>query len=461
MKRDLCGAVFIGIVILLLVQATEAQEAEYGLLWSYQTGSLVSDSSISSDGSYIAAISESDVYFFNREGKLLWSYAIGGSQTKGVIRVSVSSDGAYIAAVVNDGNIYFFNREGGLLWKNYTSGKSVDGVSVSSDGAYIAAVYDGDIYFFNREGKYLWSYNPFYPGTSYISDVSVSSDGTYIAAGSYDKVYFLNREGKLLWDYTAGNYTAGKHVDYVSVSPDGLHIAIGIAANSRDDYVYLLNREGKFLWSYNIPKESVILVSYDGAYIVAGSYDTVYLLNKDGKFLWSVPSPWRLPIPVVGGFSVSSNGTYIAFGSEESVYFFGDTKREATAGMLRIKWIITSEKSKGFNVAAAESLFFRSEQVFKAGDYSTAKNLAEQAKANALDIDSDGVLNETDFAPTVNNNYIYSGVAILFVGSVIALRRHQHLANERKRKERERESNERMKREILDKIEDVVGKDEK
>ena len=43
------------ILVLLLVQAGQAEEAEYGLLWSYEAGDYVGGVSISSDGSYIAA----------------------------------------------------------------------------------------------------------------------------------------------------------------------------------------------------------------------------------------------------------------------------------------------------------------------------------------------------------------------------------------------------------------------
>lgn len=48
------------------------------LLWRYKTGKEVSSVSVSSDGKYVAAGSlDKKVYFFNREGELLWSCKTG------------------------------------------------------------------------------------------------------------------------------------------------------------------------------------------------------------------------------------------------------------------------------------------------------------------------------------------------------------------------------------------------
>jgi len=55
----------------------------------------------------------------------------------------------------------------------------------------------------------------------------------------------------------------------------------------------------------------------------------------------------------------------------------------------------------------------RLNQPLTKGEYSKAKELAKKASSIALDIDQDGILNEEDFAPTINNNYIYTGVAVL------------------------------------------------
>ena len=112
--REMCAKIFIAIIILLLVQTGQAEEAEYELLWSYETDGRVYGVSISSDGSYIAAgYRDNKVYLFNRDGDLLWNYKTGDK----VVGISISSDGSYIAAGCRDNKVYLFNKDGKLLWK--------------------------------------------------------------------------------------------------------------------------------------------------------------------------------------------------------------------------------------------------------------------------------------------------------------------------------------------------------
>ena len=55
MPGAVASVVSAAIMVLLLVQAGQAEEAEYELLRSYEAGDDVNGVSISSDGSYIAA----------------------------------------------------------------------------------------------------------------------------------------------------------------------------------------------------------------------------------------------------------------------------------------------------------------------------------------------------------------------------------------------------------------------
>jgi WD40 repeat protein len=50
----------------------------------------------------------------------------------------ISSDGDYIVAGSGDKNVYFFDKDGNLLWK-YKTGSWVESVAISSDGSYIVA----------------------------------------------------------------------------------------------------------------------------------------------------------------------------------------------------------------------------------------------------------------------------------------------------------------------------------
>ena len=52
------------------------------------------------------------------------------------------------------------------------------------------------------------------------------------------------------------------------------------------------------------------------------------------------------------------------------------------------------------------------EEELKNKNYELAEMYANKAYLYSIDIDHDGVENEKDFAPTINNNYIYFGAVI-------------------------------------------------
>jgi outer membrane protein assembly factor BamB len=106
----------------------------------------------------------------------------------------ISSDGNYVAAKTR-GKLYFFNKDGELLWSFQTEGDPGSiwrGVSISLDGSYMVVGnygddhhYDGNLYFFNRYGELLGEYKT---NTS-VESASISSDGRYVAVGTFNMVY--------------------------------------------------------------------------------------------------------------------------------------------------------------------------------------------------------------------------------------------------------------------------------
>ncbi|RLI75235.1 hypothetical protein DRP04_13690 [Archaeoglobales archaeon] len=77
---------------------------------------------------------------------------------------------------------------------------------------------------------------------------------------------------------------------------------------------------------------------------------------------------------------------------------------------------IAKEKGRGIDLVEAESIFSQAKKAFSLGEYSRAYELAQKARSMATDVDGDGVVNEDDFAPTVNNNYVYGGILVCAVG---------------------------------------------
>lgn len=113
------------------------------------------------------------------------------------------------------------------------------------------------------------------------------------------------------------------------------------------------------------------------------------------------------------------------------------------------KSIISQIKPK-YNVKEAESLLSQAEEAFKAGKYKEAYSYALKAKSFALDIDQDGVPNEVDFAPYINNYYIYaSGVAIMLI--LVFSGKKYYTYRKRKKEELEWE-----KSEIISQLEELL-----
>ena len=68
--------------------------------------------------------------------------------------------------------------------------------------------------------------------------------------------------------------------------------------------------------------------------------------------------------------------------------------------------------SRGYDESEAEKILKMAEEELKNKNYGLAEMYANKAYSYSIDIDHDGVENEKDFAPTINNNYIYFGAVI-------------------------------------------------
>ena len=281
-------------------------------LWSYDTGSDVLFVSISSDGSYIVASSETIVYLFSKDSNTpLWSYDTRGD----VYSVSISADGYYVAAG-SGGSVYLFSKvDNTPLW-SYNASGLIYSVSISSNGSYIAAGAghpDCKVYLFSMADNIpLWSYDT----GSDVYSVSISSNGNYIVAGtSGNNVYLLSKDNNIpLWSYDTDS-----DVYSVSTSSNGNYIVAGTSGS-----VYLFSKDDNIpLWSYDTGSDvGSVSISSDGSYIAAVSGGSVYLFPKDSNDpLWSYDTgSW------VYSVSISFDGSYIAAGGYPDVYlFFTDT----------------------------------------------------------------------------------------------------------------------------------------
>ncbi len=267
--------------------------------------------SISSNHSFMAAITNSNVYFFNNEKGFLWKYETGLKTNvyESYREVMVSSDGSYILASFNDPKlpmkiIYYFNKEGELLWK-YETNKTIPKIMISSDGSYIATVFSSlkiknkyEVSLFDKEGKLLWNI-PWTPSALNISanktqikKLAISSDGSYIVT-TYQKgedisngseINLLNNVGQLLWK---------KEIPYeikdVAVSVDGSTVVYGDIYNEelrQDTYtVYFINREGNIIRRFENDMNS-FSISNDGSMVEVNDNNNISILDNKGEILW-------------------------------------------------------------------------------------------------------------------------------------------------------------------------------
>jgi len=261
------------------------------LVWEFKADYIIKSVSISSDGSYIAAVGdnwESDVgrndvlYLLTGNGELVWkkdSRALFG-YANWIHDVSVSQNASYIA-VGSEGATYLTQKDGNIIWKKEFEGMNF--VSISDDGNYIAVgtypIGVGWVHFLNKNGQELWNFST----VGSIVSISISKSGGYVAVGDYKGyAYLFNNQGKLLWDKKLG-----EECDvYVSTSANGEIIGVGTSYGE----IALLDRNGD--WILNLTEvqhsiEGTSISSIGNFLLVASGSEGLRIYNASGELFCS------------------------------------------------------------------------------------------------------------------------------------------------------------------------------
>lgn len=237
-------------------------------------------------------------------------------------------------------------------------------------------------------------------------------------------------------------------------------------------------QEYGLLWSYETGDDvASVSISSDGSYIAAGSYDNkVYLfasvlrvtqviieearnaiLSEKNKG-YNIQEAESLLTQAENEFKAGdySKANELALKAKEKALQIAKQAEMSKKAMEEARNTVLSEKNKGYNIHEAESLLSQAEEAFDAGDYKKAKEMAENAKTLALDIDGDGVPNDSDFAPTIKNIYIYAGTptALLVLAALtkVSLDVRRKRIKERLERERKRREEERRRKEYEQKM---------
>lgn len=119
-------------------------------LWNYSSSPRFTNVAVSQDGSCIAAGSQHYLRFFTRTGGLLSEYKSPSSTSQPdpwITGVSISGNGEYVSAVTNS-DVLFFAVNGTLLWQN--PGTSfIYSTCMSSDGKYLGVASQEDFRYYD------------------------------------------------------------------------------------------------------------------------------------------------------------------------------------------------------------------------------------------------------------------------------------------------------------------------
>lgn len=125
----------------------------------------------------------------------------------------------------------------------------------------------------------------------------------------------------------------------------------------------------------------------------------------------------------VRSVAISQDGSYVAAGSRDNKVYFFSVLREIKTFISSAREAISLAESAGLNVERAKSTLAKAEEKLNAGMYGETLQLAEQAYELAIDIDDDGIPNEEDFAPTINNYLIYLATGVSIFASIFTRRK--------------------------------------
>ncbi|MFA5415034.1 MAG: PKD domain-containing protein, partial [Methanoregula sp.] len=285
--------------------------------WSYLTGSTVySSAAIGSDGTIYIAGADQMVYALNPDGSLKWAFPIAGYSTasptigrNGIIYVILGAIGQ------TSHLLYAINPDGTLNW-SYDPGENLIGTPAigSDDTVYIGTNPSGlsnyQIQAVNPNGTLKWSY----PVTKSIQGITIGSDGTIYTPSSDNKIYALNPDGTLKWSFLSGKGFSSM----AAIGADGTIYA----GNGVDKKVYALYPNGTLKWSYlsggsfinNAPA-----IGADGT-IYIGNYGDkkVYALNPNGTLKWS----YLTGAGVRSSPAIGPDGTVYIGSRDKKVYAF-------------------------------------------------------------------------------------------------------------------------------------------
>ncbi|MGB2728707.1 MAG: PGF-CTERM sorting domain-containing protein [Halobacteriota archaeon] len=348
------------VLALTILAASTGVESVSGMVidWEYELWSDVTELSVSDDGHVAALVSTSevsDVYLFDKEGKLLWdrefecelyvdtTYFVG----KTCDWFAISQDASHVIACEYYGPCYFLDKTGKILGQSSIWISHLTGLAISSNGKYMANVGYGyyedrssvfDITLINDLGELLWTCTV---NTEESPIMSVSNNGEVIV-GSDNAVKFL-KDGRIIWKYEIKGY---EDLEDVVMSPNGDYIVLS-ASSVKGDSIHTLDKSGNLINKKSVDFASDIFsVASEGTYNVISKdkmeiYDINNTLIEEQQF-------------VETDAKLSPNAKYAASAQGKKIYFYNISKGTSATVLTSADAIWNNAISAVINVTSVQ-----------------------------------------------------------------------------------------------------------
>jgi WD40 repeat protein len=198
-------------------------------VWMENCGRQVISVSISKDGKYVVAATDTGTFVFGASGKIF------SKPTGFTTATAISDDGSVIAVGNREGRLRVLNPSGQIV-KEIPLEECIWSLDMSSDGQCIVAAVGEEN---GRIFKYtLASEQPLLLANTYLpaSAVSVSSDGLKVFAADAQNVYFFENDQRIWWCNVVKGWDG--FIECVDISDAGQYMVACTARSDTEHNVY-------------------------------------------------------------------------------------------------------------------------------------------------------------------------------------------------------------------------------
>jgi len=303
----------------------------------------VVDLAVSRDGSSIAVVNSTGLYFFDSHNPVARWWYLNGTTSEKFMSVAISANGHYVIVGNNTiGSIYYFDggnfrtglqSAGSWKWvsKHFVGDVERRTIDISDDGQFVVVGGTGDkVYYFFGCTSRVGIGNPWdwisEQQSGFIHAVDISPDGKYVAAGGLGSgVVFFADANVAGVSPRVPNWKSASNIFVVdvAVSHDGYAVAVAAADVSNPDTTlhYWANAKSLTGNPLNTWNRTILFgcvdASGDGDRVVAGTGMMIGSLHfwNDAKTLVGkdIAETWiRLPDELVFDVGTSDDGNIIA-----------------------------------------------------------------------------------------------------------------------------------------------------